>query len=58
MTALGTPVQVEVFTEEEALAFLTARTRLDDGPGARTLAFELGYLPLALAQAAAVITTA
>ena len=56
VTALGTPVQVEVFTEEEALAFLAARTRLGDEPGARTLAIELGYLPLALAQAAAVIT--
>ena len=51
----ASPVQVEVFTEEEALAFLAARTRLDDQAGARSLATELGSLPLALAQAAAVI---
>jgi hypothetical protein len=55
--ALGNSVQVEVFSEREALAFLAARTRLDDEPGARTLAIELGYLPLALSQAAAVIAT-
>jgi tetratricopeptide (TPR) repeat protein len=55
VTALGNPVQVEVFTEEESLAFLAARTRLDDEAGARLLAIELGCLPLALAQAAAVI---
>jgi hypothetical protein len=55
VTALGNPVQVDVFTEGEALAFLAARTRLDDEPGARTLAGELGYLPLALSQATAVI---
>jgi hypothetical protein len=55
--ALGNPVQVEVFSEQEALAFLAARTRLDDERGARTLSIELGYLPLALSQAAAVIAT-
>ena len=55
VTALGNPVLVEVFTEAEALAFLAARTRLDDQAGARQLAIELGCLPLALAQAAAVI---
>jgi tetratricopeptide (TPR) repeat protein len=55
--SLGAAVLVEVFTEEEALAFLAARTHLDDEAGARTLAIELGYLPLALSQAAAVIAT-
>jgi tetratricopeptide (TPR) repeat protein len=55
VTALGKPVQVTVFTEQEALAFLADRTRLDDVAGARTLVRELGYLPLALSQAAAVI---
>jgi tetratricopeptide (TPR) repeat protein len=55
--ALGKPVQVAVFTEEEALAFLAARTGLGDESGPRTLARELGYLPLALSQAAAVIRT-
>lgn len=52
---LGTPVHVGVFTSGEALAFLAARTRLDDPAGAGELADELGHLPLALAQAAAVI---
>ena len=52
---LGTGVPVEVFTEPEALAFLAERTGQADAAGARVLAAELGYLPLALAQAAAVI---
>jgi roadblock/LC7 domain-containing protein len=55
MTGLGTPVAVDVFTEGEALGFLVKRTGLDDGAGARELAVELGFLPLGLAQAAAVI---
>jgi tetratricopeptide (TPR) repeat protein len=52
---LGEPVTVEVFTEAEALAFLAQRTGRSDLAGARELAAELGFLPLALAQAAAVI---
>jgi len=52
---LGKPTQVDVFTEEESLDFLTERTRHHDSAGAQTLAAEVGYLPLALAQAAAVI---
>ena len=40
---------------EEALAFLAGRTGSADAAGARLLAAELGRLPLALAQAAAVI---
>ena len=53
---LGRVVPVDVFTEAEALAFLAARTtgRADDG-GALGVARELGFLPLALAQAGAVI---
>jgi hypothetical protein len=51
--ALGVPL--EVFTEQEALAFLAERTGSRDVDGARRLAAELGYLPLALGQAAAVI---
>ena len=54
--ALGRPTQVAVFTEVESLAFLTERTGLTDAEGAKTLAGELGHLPLALAQAAAVIS--
>jgi tetratricopeptide (TPR) repeat protein len=52
---LGAGVAVDVFTEAEALAFLAGRTGSDDAEGARLLAGELGRLPLALAQAAAVI---
>jgi len=52
---LGTPVGVEVFTPAESAAFLAARTGLADPNGAGELAEELGCLPLALAQAAAVI---
>ena len=52
---LGEVVAVDVFTEQEALAFLARRTGRSDEAGARQLAGELGFLPLALAQAAAVI---
>ena len=52
---LGEAVAVDVFTEQEALAFLAQRTGRPDDAGARELAAELGFLPLALAQAAAVI---
>ena len=48
-------VPVEVFTEREALAYLAERTGRKDDCGARLLAEELGWLPLALAQAAALI---
>jgi tetratricopeptide (TPR) repeat protein len=53
--ALGNPAPVDVFTEEESLAFLTERTGRHDSDGAKALAGEVGHLPLALAQAAAVI---
>ena len=52
---LGAAVAVGVFTGREALLFLAQRTGRSDGAGARDLAGELGFLPLALAQAAAVI---
>jgi hypothetical protein len=52
---LGAGVAVDVFSWEEALAFLAGRTGSADAAGARVLAGELGRLPLALAQAAAVI---
>ena len=54
-TGFGMPVAVGVFTEREALSFLAQRTGRSDEAGARELAAELGFLPLALAQAAAVI---
>ena len=53
--SLGRPVQVDVYTTAEALAFLADRTGLDDPAAGKKLAAELGWLPLGLAQAAAVI---
>jgi hypothetical protein len=55
MGDLGLSVPLEVFTGQEALAFLAKRTGSSDVHGAQELAAELGYLPLALGQAAAVI---
>ena len=55
VAGLGTDVPVGVFSVAEALAFLAKLTGLDDADGAGELAAELGNLPLALAQAAAVI---
>lgn len=52
---LGTRLLVDVFNAEEALALLDGRTGLADQAGASAVAAELGYLPLALDQAAAVI---
>jgi tetratricopeptide (TPR) repeat protein len=52
---LGTSHAVDVLSAEEALALLSGRTGLDDETGAATVAAELGYLPLALDQAAAAI---
>ena len=52
---LGEAAVVDVFTEPEALSFLAQGTGRYDDAGARELAGELGFLPLALAQAAAVI---
>jgi tetratricopeptide (TPR) repeat protein len=53
---LGSSVPVEAFSADEALAALGARTGLADSAGAAEVAAELGHLPLAIAQAAAVIT--
>jgi tetratricopeptide (TPR) repeat protein len=52
---LGASVPVDVFTAEQARAFLAERTALADDEEAAKVVSELGYLPLALAQAAAVI---
>ena len=56
MGNLGASVPVDVFSEQEALAFLAERTGSVDANGALAVAAELAYLPLALAQAAAVVT--
>jgi tetratricopeptide (TPR) repeat protein len=55
VAALGKPVAVDVFSPAEAVKYLGARTGPADAAGAAELARELGCLPLALAQAAAVI---
>ena len=54
-SALGSPVPVDVFAATESLRFLAERTGGGNQDGAAELAEELGRLPLALAQAAAVI---
>ena len=52
---MQTSVSVDVFSADEALTFLAGPTGLDDAGKAAAVAAELGHLPLALAQAAAVI---
>jgi tetratricopeptide (TPR) repeat protein len=54
-TDLGTSVPVDVFSADEAVAFLTRRTGLEDEAGAAAVAAKLEHQPLALALAAAVI---
>jgi hypothetical protein len=51
----GVLVDVSVFTRPESVGYLTERTSLADLPGAHGVSGQLGDLPLALAQAAAVI---
>jgi tetratricopeptide (TPR) repeat protein len=55
MASLGAAITVDVFSAEEALALLNGRTGLADDEGAAAVAAELGHLPLALAQASAMI---
>lgn len=55
VAGLGTSVPLDVFTKAEALTYLSQRTGVDDAEGAWELAVELHRLPLALAQASAVI---
>ena len=52
---LGATLTIAVMQPEEALAFLAKRTNDSDLQAAATLAETLGYLPLALEQAAAYI---
>jgi tetratricopeptide (TPR) repeat protein len=51
----GTRLSVGAFSTEEAMALLDGRTCLADEDGALAVAAQLGYLPLALDQAAAMI---
>ena len=52
---LGTPIPVDVFSADEASAFLTGRTSLEYEAGAAEVAAALGHLPMALALAASVV---
>ena len=52
---LGSIVSVDVFSADEASAFLAERTGQDDEAGAAAVAGTLGHLPLALALAGSVI---
>ena len=52
---LGASVPVSVFSADEAAAFLEGRAGLAERAGAVAVAAELGYLPLALDQAAGTI---
>ena len=56
-TALAAGLQLGDFTRDQSLTYLSERTGLDDPDGAEQVADALGDLPLALAQAAGVITT-
>jgi tetratricopeptide (TPR) repeat protein len=53
--ARAAQVPVGAYSESEGLAFLAERTGLASDAGARAVAEELGWLPLGLAQAGAVI---
>jgi tetratricopeptide (TPR) repeat protein len=53
--AVGRLVEVGTYTEDQAIAYLTERTGLDDPAGAGRVAQVLGCLPLAIGQAAALI---
>ena len=55
-TRLGMTVDIGLFTPEQSVAYLKERTGLADADAAAAVAAELGYLPLALAQAATVIS--
>jgi len=53
---IGEKVDIDVFTEEESIEFLKKRTGINED-SVTLLANRLGYLPLALEQAAAYIVT-
>jgi tetratricopeptide (TPR) repeat protein len=49
------PMMLDVLAESEAVEYMVKRTGQEDRDSAETLAQDVGYLPLALAQAAAYI---
>jgi tetratricopeptide (TPR) repeat protein len=54
---LAVRLDIETFSEAEAMRFLLEQTRQEDQESAATLTRTLGYLPLALEEAAAYIET-
>ncbi|MCL2284361.1 MAG: FxSxx-COOH system tetratricopeptide repeat protein [Fibromonadales bacterium] len=52
---IGRIVNIDIFEEEEAIAFLEKRTEIKDSLNASKLSARLGHFPLALEQAAAYI---
>ena len=52
---IGNVISVDVFTPQEAINFLKKRTLIDDLSAAEILSRRLGFLPLAMEQAAAYI---
>lgn len=52
---IGNVISVDVFTPQEAIIFLNKRTLIDNLSGAEGLSKRLGFLPLAMEQAAAYI---
>ena len=52
---IGKTINIDVFTEDESIKFLEQRTELKDKANAKLLSSRLGFLPLALEQAAAYI---
>ena len=55
-TTIGKPIAVQPFSSQQAASFLRRATGIEDLEGATSIAEELGNLPLALAQAAALIS--
>lgn len=52
---IGNVISVDVFTPQEALGFIRKRTLINNLSGAEVLSKRLGFLPLAMEQAAAYI---
>lgn len=57
VTTLGTAIPVGVFNPLQAIDYLIKATGIDDRVGAGNIAKDLGHLPVALNQAAAVINS-
>ena len=57
VAGIGAIVPVGVYSERQAVDYLLDRTGLDDRDGAVAVAVDLGFLPLAVAQAVTAMTT-